>query len=55
LNDTELARRQVAAAQLSRLLGEDVSFDPAADASVRDQQIEALRPKLESASVSDGP
>jgi hypothetical protein len=48
LSDPDLARRRTAAGQLSRLLGEEIPFDPAADAALRSQQIKALRPKLES-------
>ncbi len=47
LNHAELQRRRVAAAQLSRLLGEEFAFDAAADTAVRNEQIEALRRKVE--------
>lgn len=46
LNQADLARRQVAAKQLSRTLGEPVKFDAAATPEIRHQQIEALRTRL---------
>ena len=46
LNQTDLKRREIAAKQLSRLLGEQITFDPASAPETRSQQIEALREKL---------
>jgi hypothetical protein len=53
LNHSELERRRMAAGQLSRLLGETIIFDAAAEPSVRMQQIEALHPKLKNASPAE--
>ncbi len=39
-------RRRLAAAHLSQMLGETIAFDPDADASIRNKQIEKLRNSL---------
>lgn len=47
LNHTDVERRKLAAGQLSRILGEPIAYDAAAAADTRNQQIEALRVRLE--------
>jgi hypothetical protein len=47
LNHADLARRQIAAKQLSLLLGEEITFDAAASLETRQQQIASLRPRTE--------
>jgi hypothetical protein len=52
LQQADLERRQVAAQQLSRLLNEPISFDPAAPPETRSQQIEALRLRIDGTAAS---
>ncbi len=47
LDRDEVARRRVAAEQLSRLLGGPIDFDPTAAPEVRQRQIERLRARVE--------
>lgn len=47
LNHADLGRRQIAARQLSLLLGEEISFDAVAPLEARKQQIETLRQRME--------
>jgi hypothetical protein len=54
LQRREEVKRRVAAAQLERLTGQPLEFDPAADDAIREAQLEKLRPRFEDAPQATG-